>query len=199
MVDIDGEVVDFCKKYLASWHQNSFDDPRSEVLVADAKKFVEEGREPYDVILSDLPTPIEAGPAYLLYTLEFYRKLRRRLKPGGIFALQAGSGNLIQMRVHQVLHSTLRRVFPKVWPYYAHVPSFDVPWAFLMCGGQNLDPLKAAQERVDGWIRRRVRGGLRFYDGMTHEGLFRVPKHIRQALAGEKRMITVRQPIYFYK
>jgi spermidine synthase len=199
MVDIDGEVVKFCKKYMTPWHQGAFDNPRSQVIIGDAKKFVEETTDTFDVILSDLPTPIKAGPAYLLYTLEFYKTLIQRLKPGGLFALQAGSGNLLQLDVHQVLANTLRHIFKNVWPYYAHVPSFDVPWAFLLCGGASLNPLKVTAPQVDAALKKRVQGDLRFYDGMTHEGLFRIPKHFRQKLAAEKRLITAKHPIFFYK
>ena len=199
MVDIDGEVVRFCKKYLTAWHQGCFQDPRSQVIIGDAKKFVEEGEEKFDIILSDLPTPIEAGPAYLLYTIEFYKKLQKRLKPSGLFALQAGSGNLLQIQVHKVLYNTLRHVFKWVRPYYAHVPSFDVPWAFLICGDGKADPLDLNRARIDVSLKKRTKGDLRFYDGMTHEGLFRIPKHIRAELAAEKRLITAKQPIFFYK
>jgi spermidine synthase len=199
MVDIDGEVVRFCKKYLTSWHQGAYEDPRSQIIVGDAKKFVEGTEETFDVIISDLPTPIEAGPAYLLYTIEFYRRLIRRLRPGGLFVLQAGSGSLLQIKVHKVLYNTLRRVFKRVWPYYAYVPSFDVPWAFLLCGGADADPLALTERRVDAALRKRIKGELSFYDGTAHAGLFRVPKYLRTELAAEKQVITADKPIYFYK
>src|SRR5258706_5823694 len=75
MVDIDGDVIEFCKKYLTSWHQGSFDHPKHRVVVDGAKKFVETTNEKFDIIISDLPSPIEAGPAYLLYTIQFYKDL----------------------------------------------------------------------------------------------------------------------------
>lgn len=198
MVDIDGEVIDFCKKYLKPWHQGALDDKHVDVIVGDAKKYVETTDRTFDVIISDLPSPIENGPAYMLYTIQFYRVLKRRLKKGGVFVMQAGSGNLLQFELHQVLHSTLRRIFKIVRPFYAHVPSFDVPWAFLI-GSDLADPLGIDNRKASAILRKRVEGPLYFYDSVAHTGLFHIPKHIRTRLAKEKRVITKDKPIYFYK
>ena len=200
MVDIDGEVVEFCKTHMEPWHQGAFKDRRSDIVIGDAKKYIEETNEQFDVIISDLPSPIEAGPAYQLYTVEFYKILRKKLKKDGIFTLQAGSGNLLQIELHLKLARTLKQIFPVVRSYFAHVPSFDVPWAFLFCSSNpKLDPLKVSGAEIDRRIAKNVKGNLSFYDGVTHEGLFRIPKHIRKALDAEKGIITAKKPVYFYK
>lgn len=198
MVDIDGDVIEFCRKHMEPWHQGAFESRKLDLIVDDAKKYVETTAEKFDVIISDLPSPIEAGPAYQLYTLEFYRVLVRRLNPGGVFVMQAGSGNLLQFELHQVLYSTLRRIFKTVRPFYAHVPSFDVPWAFLI-GSNTRDPLAIGRKQAEEILRRRLKGKLRFYDGVSHVGIFHLPLHIRTLLATEKRAITKKNPIYFYK
>jgi spermidine synthase len=41
MVDIDGELVELCKKHLDDWHKGSFRDPRAEVIIADGRAFLE--------------------------------------------------------------------------------------------------------------------------------------------------------------
>lgn len=200
MVDIDGEVVDWCRKHMEPWHRGAFDDPRSEIIIDDAKKYIEDTQEKFDVIVSDLPSPIEAGPAYQLYTVEFYRVLVNKLKPDGIFVLQAGSGNLLQIELHLKLFRTLKEVFEVVRSYSAHVPSFDVPWSFHLCTRKaEMDPLKLSAAEIDERIRSRVDKPLDFYDGMTHEGLFRIPRHLRRRLEEEKGIITLKKPIYFYK
>ena len=184
MVDIDGEVVDFCKKHMKPWHQGNMDDPRLEVIIGDAKKFIEETPFKFDVIISDLPTPDGGGPAYKLYTGGFYETLKKRLNPGGILVLQAGSGSLIQLDFHLKLYGTLKKVFPLIRSYSAHIPSFDVPWAFLLCAqSRKLDPLSVSAQEIDARVSRRVGSPLSFYDGLTHEGLFRIPKNLRNYLA----------------
>src|SRR3982750_4305760 len=148
MVDIDGEVVDFCKKYLQEWHLGTLTHPKTRLIIDDARKFVLETDEKFDIIISDLPTPIEGGPAYQLYTLEFYKKMISRLTPNGLFIAQAGSGSLVQIHFHSVLNNTLKELFKVVRPFYAFVPSFDVPWAFLLASNK-ADPRKLAAQAVD--------------------------------------------------
>lgn len=200
MVDIDGEVVGFCKKYLKKWHQDKFSDSRLELIIDDAKKYVESSKEKFDVIISDLPSPIKGNPAYLLYTQEFYKILRDRLKAQGIFNLQAGSGSILQIGFHSVLYRTLASIFPSVRAYYAFVPSFDVPWAFISAAKElSLDPLSISEEEVDRRIKQRIGKKLDFYDGWTHQGLFRIPRYLRKILQNEKKIITNRKQVYFYK
>jgi spermidine synthase len=190
MVDLDGEVVDLCRRHLPEWSAGALAHPKSRVIVADARKFILETDEQFDIIISDLPTPSgqAGGPAAALYTIEFYRRMRTRLKPGGIFAAQAGSGSLLQFQFHAALHNTLEKLFKVVCPYYAYVPSFDVPWAFLVAA-QKADPRRLRAAEVDRRLTPFAKK-LRFYDGQTHEGLFRVPKYLRVLLERERRVIT---------
>ncbi len=198
LVDIDGEVIQFCKKHLPTWHQGSFNNSKVEVIVDDAKKFIETTHEKFDIIISDLPSPAEGGPAFSLYTVEFYRTLVGVLSKGGIFVMQAGSGHLLQIELHKVLYATLKKVFRTVRPFYSYIPSFDVPWAFLIAS-QTTDPAKLTAREIDRRIKNRIRGKLQAYDGDTHSGLFGIPKHLKELLAKEKRILTKARPIYLYK
>lgn len=198
MVDIDREVVQFCQRYMRQWHQGAFRHPNTELLIQDAKRFIAQRRERFDVIFSDLPSPIEGGPAYALYTVEFYRRLAQRLTPGGLFALQAGSGSLLQIHLHAVLYRTLTRVFRTVSPYYVYVPSFDVPWAFLICSNRG-DPKTIPAGALQRRIAQRIQGPLRFYDAETHTGLFHLPKYLRTLLERERQVFTEKRPVYFFK
>lgn len=197
MVDIDGEVVDFCKEYLGEWHRGTLTHKKTRLIIDDARKFVLEQNEQFDLIISDLPTPIEGGPAYQLYTLEFYKKMLTRLRPGGLFIAQAGSGSLIQIHFHAVLANTLSKLFKVVRPFYAFVPSFDVPWAFLLCS-QKADPAALSAKEVDRRLGA-VGKNLRFYDGQAHVGLFNIPKYLRTHLAREKAVISEKKPVFFFK
>jgi spermidine synthase len=90
MVDIDEEVVLACKKHLPSRSAGAFDDPRLELHFDDAKKILLASPYEFDIIIFDLADPLEEGPCYLLYTIEFYQTLKRKLAPGGIFVTQVG-------------------------------------------------------------------------------------------------------------
>jgi len=79
MVDIDEEEIANCKKYLPAHSQGSFEDQRTELYHVDARDYLAKCGEAFDIIIIDLPDPIEEGPAYLLYTREFYQLVRGRL------------------------------------------------------------------------------------------------------------------------
>ena len=76
LVDIDGEAVEACRKWLPEIHQGSLDDPRVRIAIGDAFDVIESTRE-WDVIIADLTDPIESGPAYKLFTREFFANCRR--------------------------------------------------------------------------------------------------------------------------
>jgi len=202
MVDIDGEVVDFAKKYLTTWHQGSFYHKKVEVVIDDAGKYVRQDTPDgkFDLIISDLPTPIEGGPAYSLYTIEFYKILKRKLSPNGIFAAQAGSGNLLQFKFHSAFYATLKKIFKNVLPYYAYVPSFDVPWAFLIATDIPSSKLNPTLSQINSILKKSLKkNDLKFYDGLTHQGLMAIPKFYRDILNSEKTVISEHRPVFFFK
>lgn len=195
MVDIDAEVISLCKQYLPNHHQGAFDDPRVELLHMDARQYLQETTEKFDVIIIDLPEPVEGGPAYLLYTRKFYEMLKTRMPPDATFAVQSGATLLGITIVYLAVNNTLRSAFPISIPYEANVPSFGGPWGFTL-NGLMLDPLQLSPSDVDERIASRVTRPLRFYDGHTHQGLFYIPKYLRDSLARETTIITEENPVF---
>ena len=197
MVDIDEEVVNICRHFLPSWHQNSFDDQRAELHFADARAYLEKNDAKFDVIIIDLPDPLEKGPARLLYTREFYELAKQRLQPDGIISVQAESANWTQIANFVDIVNTLANVFPIVRPYQAHVPSFNSLWGFATAS-QKLDPQKLTPEEIDLKISTRISRQLKSYDGLTHQAMFTIPKHLRLKLSEIEKVITDKEPISIY-
>jgi spermidine synthase len=197
MVDIDEEVVSLCRRFLPSWHQNAFDDPRAELHFVDARKYLDESSDKFDVIIIDLADPLEQGPARLLYTQEFYQIVKQKLGPDGIMSVQAEPAEWRNLDNFTAIASTLRNVFPIARPYQVHVPSFLGLWGFIVAS-QSLDPYELTPEEIDTRISTRISKKLRSYDGLTQQAMFTIPKHIRQQLAASKRIITDKQPISAY-
>jgi len=195
MVDIDAEVIEICKRLLPEHHQGSFDDPRVELLHEDAKAYLINTSEKFDVVIIDLPEPIEGGPAYLLYTQKFYEMLKTKFTEGATFALQSGSTCLGITNIYTAVNNTLKTAFPIVVPYQANVPSFGGPWGFSLAS-LAADPLGLSPQEVDRRITERVNKTLRFYDGHTHQGLFYIPKFIRDDMAKETIIITEDNPVF---
>jgi len=198
MVDIDEQVVALCRKYLPNYSRGSFEDRRVELLHVDARNYLAKSRELFDIIIIDLPDPIEEGPAYLLYTQEFYQLVRERLTENGIISVQAGSASLTELLNFSAVNNTLKSVFSIVCPYQADVPCFGGPWGFCLAS-LKLNPVLLSVAEVDERISARQLTHLKFYDGLTHQGIFSLPKYLREEFSTQKRLITDNQPLYIYK
>ena len=197
MVDIDQEVVESCKLYLPQWSQGAFDDPRAEIRYLDARKYLEETEETYDIIIIDISEPVEEGPAYLLYTKEFYNLVMERLTRDGIISLQAGTTSACSLLNFSAVYQTLKAVFPVVSPYQACIPSFGLPWGFALAS-KHFDPQAIDFKEMDKRIAQRIKGELRYYDGETHVGQFLLPKQVRLAMRKEERIIEDNHPLFTY-
>jgi len=197
MVDIDEEVVMMSKELMPEYHAGAFDDPRTELKFLDARRWLEEHDEKYDSIIIDISEPVEEGPAYLLYTREFYELVTERLTEEGTIALQAGTTSIKGLLNISAVHKTLETVFPHVVSMEATIPSFGLPWGFTMASKKN-DPKKLTAADVDGMIAGRIEGELRFYDGECHQGLMHLPKFVRKAIAEQQKIIEDNAPIFSY-
>ena len=196
MVDIDKQVVDLCREYLPNHHQGSFDDPRLELHHMDALEFLEDTSLRFDVVIIDVPDPLEAGPAYLLFTQEFYSLLKERLRPGGLMVAQSGpTGPAFYEQCFSAVANTVGSVFSGVYLSEAFVPSFGTTWGFVI-GSTGPDPTSLSVEETDSRISDRIDGELRFLDGITLRGMTSVPKYLRKAVDAEEKIITRENPIF---
>jgi spermidine synthase len=197
MVDIDEEIVALSRKYLPEYSRGAFEDSRTELYHVDAREYLANSKDKFDIIIIDLPDPIEAGPAYRLYTHEFYRIVRERLTNNGVIAVQAGSASLTELLNLTAVNNTLKSVFPIVSVYKVDMPCFGGPWGFCLASPE-IDVSRLSPAEVDGRIAARSLKGLKFYDGVTHQGMFALPKYIRKTLATQHRVIKDDDPLYLY-
>lgn len=181
MVDIDGDVVDLSKKYLAEWSNGAFDDPRARVIIGDALKFLKEDTGRYGAVISDLTEPLPDSPSFPLFNGEVFRDIKARLAPGGVYVLQASTAGFHNMALHAKMARSLRAFFRYVRSFYTHVPAFDNDWAFLACS-DDVDVAATAPERIDAYTEG-LRAENSFYDAETHRRLFSLPLYLRRELA----------------
>lgn len=196
MIDIDEEVVRLCERYLPEWHQGSFQDRRTLLRFEDARKYLERERTTYDIILIDLTEPLREGPSYLLFTKQFYQIVQERLGPDGIVSLQTASTNPIMLECHASIIKTLREVFPIVRPFQGMIPSFDSMWGFAIAS-KRLDPETLTADEVE---KRRIQRGLKewkFYEGLIHSTLFKLPRYLRNAYETQGRVAEDHNPVFF--
>jgi spermidine synthase len=198
MVDIDGEVTSLCQKYLPGHAGGAFKDKRAAVYHVDARQYLENSKDKFDVIIIDLPDPIEESPAAMLFTKEFYQTVRDKLTSDGLISVQAGSANPTELLNLSAVNKTLQSVFTIVTQCVVYMPCFGGPWGFCVASLKH-NPALMTAEAVDRRIKTRAVKGLKLYDGETHRGMFALPRYIREALAKQKRVITDKKPLYLYK
>lgn len=200
MADIDPVVCKAAKDHLQGWHQGAFEDPRLTLIIDDAKKILASYPDDYfDAIILDLSDPLDYGPCYTLYSTEFYTLCVSKLAKNGVFVTQAGPASIHACTdCFTAIHTTLKQVFPYVFAYATHIPSFTNLWGFHLAlkSTEGFDFVQQAD--TDALLVERLKDSslLRHYDAETHLNMFKLPKYIRTHLKEEKRVICEDTPIY---
>ena len=138
LVDLDPEVTKLGRDLgkLKVLNNQALHDSRVKVYNDDAWRWLERDGDLFNVIIIDLPDPDTADIARL-YTVEFYRKIARRLSVGGVMITQASSPWL-QRNAFWCIASTLDSVFETIQPVYSNIPSFG-PWGYVMASNTPLE------------------------------------------------------------
>ena len=87
-------------------------NPKVHLILGDGREVLLASEERYDLIFSEPSNPYRAGIASL-FTADFYRAVRGRLRPGGVF-LQWLQGYELDARAVGIAYATLGSVFPSV-------------------------------------------------------------------------------------
>ncbi|MEO1491095.1 MAG: polyamine aminopropyltransferase [Pseudomonadota bacterium] len=185
LVDLDPEMTRLFRDHdvLSTLNGGALNDPRVEVISADAWNFLREDGPLYDVIIADLPDPRTLALSKL-YSREFYTDMARRLSATGLFVTQATSP-LFAREAYWTIEATLAATADPVVPgrtlatltYHAQVPSFG-PWGFVMAGG-----------RIAPEPSRVLPEGLRFLTPAVLSGLSDFPADMAR-LPAEPNSIT---------
>lgn len=192
MVDIDGELVEICKKWLPTLHAGAFEDTRTRLIIADGREWLESQSDAaFDVIVMDLPEPLEEGPARLLFTRQMYALVRRKLAPQGLVAVQSGSAG-VAGRLMPDIFCTLRTVYPRVLPYVAFVSSYMDLYGFHLAGGRDFAWPSAAE--IEARLAGRGLDGLKWFGQDYAPCISHLPVYLRERLEKEGRLLTDDQP-----
>ncbi|MFO0581996.1 MAG: fused MFS/spermidine synthase [Anaeromyxobacter sp.] len=131
-----------------------FHQPRFRFHADDGRNYLVTSGKPYDVIVSDSTHP-RAYDSWILYTQEFYRSVKARLRPGGVFAQWFPVDRTMRGARLRILLNTFRSVFPTatLWHVYGSDQAFllATPEPFLV-------DARALQAKLDGlppWFEAR--------------------------------------------
>jgi len=195
MIDLDPEVVALCREYLPNHHMGSFDDSRTNMLHEDARGYLENTSDTYDVIVLDLVDPLEGGTAALLYTQEFYAIAKSRLNPGGVLVTQSGPAGLLSFKeCFTTIFNTLGTLFEHTKAVQVHVPAFQTLWGFTIASDTAFP--QVSEDEVGAELARRLTKKLKYLDGESYSNMHSLPKFQRDGLKTETRINKDSDPVF---
>jgi spermidine synthase len=138
-IDIDGHLVDACRKYLGWVSESTYTDPRVTYIAADIRNFLLDSNETFDVVIIDLPD-IDADAnmfdTHILMNVDFWLGIQKILKKDGVFVTHCGpvrfSDTLTGIAwIKNAAETAGIHVSPS-GAYHTVIPSFQDDWGFLM-------------------------------------------------------------------
>lgn len=178
MVEIDGEVIEACKKHLPEI-ATEFDNPKLNLIVDDGIAFIKNAAPgTYDLVIVDGSDPV--GPAEGLFSVEFYTNCYNALKDKGMLVAQ-GESPKFNEHAFSELNKTLQQIFGKE---NAPISLFYVPtyptgmWSFQY-GLKNVEHPKTIENssETEAFVAKH---GLRYYNNDVHRGSFATPNFVQQ-------------------
>ena len=141
LVDYDPEMVRLGQTRLAEWNRHAFQDPRVSVHLVDAWDFLSTA-DTYDVILCDFTVPRRPEDTRV-FSRDWFERLRERLRPGGILAVNAVSPQ-VTPEAFASLRQTVSAAGLFALPFRVCIPSFRAlgygAWAFILAANHPLSP-----------------------------------------------------------
>src|SRR6201747_1392735 len=123
LVDIDGRVIELCKKHFGEINAKAFKDKRLKLEVADAFEYLDRktSKNRFDLIIADRPDPV--GPGKALFGETFYDRVKGALKKGGYATFQTGVPFYQPWEITEALNE-LKNFFPRSGLYLTVVPTY---------------------------------------------------------------------------
>jgi spermidine synthase len=178
LCEIDGDVIEVCKKYLPSI-AGKLDDPRVEIEVRDGAAYIASHKNTFDVILIDSTDPI--GPGEKLFTKEFYQNVLEALTENGIMANQSESPVSAPEECLRI-NKLLRSVFPYVQPYTACIPSYPgAQWTWSFCS-KGIKPF----DHVNDQLAAELEKTCRYFNREIHKSVFVLPNYVKAVFEQDK-------------
>lgn len=174
LCEIDGMVIDTCKKYLPTI-AGKLEDPRVEVLVEDAIEYIKDKENEFDIVLIDSTDPM--GPGEGLFTEEFYTNVKKSLKKGGIVAAQSESPVVNKEEIKK-MYTLLKKVFPITSTFTSPIPTYPGGyWAWAFCS-EEVKPLSYIDEKRC----EEVTKTCKIYNKEYHLARFALPNFLKELL-----------------
>jgi predicted membrane-bound spermidine synthase len=135
------ELAPSVPRFFAYFHADApalLASPLSSVVIDDGRFFLERTSQRFDVIVIDPPPPVEAAASSLLYSVEFYRAAKPRLKRGGILAQWLPTAD-------DAVEAAVARALKESFPYVRVFRSVE-GWGYHFLASEKLLPRFSAAD-----------------------------------------------------
>ena len=180
LVDIDGRVVELCKKLFGDINTKAFRDRRMTVEVADAFEYLgrKSSKNRFDLIIADRPDPV--GPGKALFGETFYDRVKGALRKGGYATFQTGVPFYQPWEITEALQE-LSAFFPRSGLYLTVVPTYiggfmALSWATK--GGKPLGTKAGIQKAAKAYKKAKLKTD--YYNPEIHAAAFALPQWIKK-------------------
>lgn len=172
MVEIDGMVVEACKKYLPEISAALNEpNPKLDLKIGDGIQHMKDATNEYDVIIVDCSDPI--GPGEGLFTPEFYKNVYKALKEDGLFVQQTESPFYHQELIKRI-NKDVRDVFPITELYLAHIPIYP--------GGCHCFTMGSKKYSSKDGDTTRQQMPMRYHNADIQKSCFALPNFVKELL-----------------
>jgi spermidine synthase len=163
LVDLDRQMTTLfsTSAELVALNHGSFHDSRVTVINSDAAIWLQNSDQMFDFVVADFPDPSNFSLGKL-YSVPFYRALKRHLAANGLAVVQSTSPYFAP-HAYWSIDATLKEAGLRTWPYHTYVPSFG-EWGFVLASAQ-----------LDYHPPERYRLQMTYLDGDTTREMFRFP------------------------
>lgn len=197
-VELLPEVVAVMPNFFPNVNDSPLRAPNIAIHIADARSFVRETSDQYDVIIADLFHPAQDGAAFL-YTREHFERIRARLAPRGLFC-QWLPLHQLDLQTFRDITRTFLTVFPKAEAWLLR-PNIDAPVVGLIGYQTNhnafpsaLVESRLADAKLAAQLRRVALG-----DSIRLYGSYLAGPNSLRAFAGEGRINSDVFPIVMFE
>lgn len=173
MVEIDGMVVEACKKHLPEISQALNENhPKLRLKIGDGIQHMKDAENKYDVIIVDCSDPI--GPGEGLFTHAFYQDVFKALKEDGLFVQQTESPFYHQDLIKR-LNKDIASLFPISSMYLASIPIYPGGLHCFTIGSKKYRP--GTEE-----LNNRQKFATRYHNAEIQKSCFALPNFIQELM-----------------
>lgn len=169
LVEIDERVVQASRDFFPMLSA-SFDEAKSELLIADGIEYIRDNKNSFDLVIVDSTEPV--GPAVELFSKGFYQDVYEALKDDGMLVAQSESP-FFNQDVIRMAYGGIKGIFPITKLYLASIPTYPSGlWSFTI-GSKSYDPEILS-----------FKGNLacRYYTPEIHQAAFRLPAFTKKIM-----------------